>query len=340
MSHALPTVAHTDSSTLTRKDLTSDQEVRWCPGCGDYSILAQVQRMLPTLGIPRENFMVVSGIGCSSRFPYYMETYGMHSIHGRAPAFATGIKAARPELSVWIATGDGDSLSIGGNHFMHILRRNVDVNILLFNNQIYGLTKGQYSPTSETGKRTYSSPVGSIDYPVEPVQVALGSSATFVARVLDVDAKHFQEMLQRAADHEGASLVEILQNCPIYNDGAFLSLSDKKKRPDNAIYLRNGERMVFGADGDKGLAWDSCMDWKVVGADDDAVLVHDETNVMQALALSRISGEGMPKPLGVIYAVERPSYDRLLNEQVKAQRQAKGGTLQELLESGGTWTVE
>jgi 2-oxoglutarate ferredoxin oxidoreductase subunit beta len=339
MAHVLPTIQHTDPAGLNKKDFTSDQEVRWCPGCGDYSILAQVQRTLPTLGIPRENFVVVSGIGCSSRFPYYVDTYGIHSIHGRAPAFATGIKSARPELSVWMITGDGDGLSIGANHLMHILRRNVDVKILLFNNKIYGLTKGQYSPTSEPGKRTGSSPVGSIDYPVEPVKFALGSSATFVARVVDVDAKHFQTVIGEAAAHRGASFVEILQNCPIYNDGAWEQLADKKTRPQHALYLKAGERMTFGPDGELGLAVDEHNLPVAVGAGDPKVMIHDPENESQALILSRLSGTELPTPLGVLYRIERATYDGEINAQLEAQRTAKGGTLQQLLERGETWRV-
>jgi 2-oxoglutarate ferredoxin oxidoreductase subunit beta len=329
------------SQPLTKKDFTSDQEVRWCPGCGDYSILAQVQRTLPDLGIPREKHVVIAGIGCSSRFPYYMNTYGMHSIHGRAPAVATGLKSARPDLTVWVITGDGDGLSIGGNHLMHVLRRNVDLNILLFNNRIYGLTKGQYSPTSEPGTRTGSSPLGSIDHPVDPGRFALGSGATFLARAVDVDAVAFQGVLKRAQDHRGTSFVEIYQNCPIYNDGAFVQLSDKKERPKHALYLEHGKKMIFGPAKEHGLAMDSSFRPKVVAADDPSVLVHDETSEMLAAILTRLDAPGLPTPLGVIYAVSRPTYDVLVNEQVQRQREAKGGTLQGLLEGGGeTWTVE
>ncbi|MGN6800685.1 MAG: 2-oxoacid:ferredoxin oxidoreductase subunit beta, partial [Ginsengibacter sp.] len=238
---------------LTAKDFATDQEVRWCPGCGDYSILAQVQRVFPTLGIPKENFVIISGIGCSSRFPYYMNTYGMHSIHGRATAIASGLKASRPELSVWIVTGDGDSLSIGGNHTIHLLRRNFDVNILLFNNEIYGLTKGQYSPTSEQTKITKSSPFGSIDHPFNPAALALGADATFVARTMDRDPKHLQDMLLRSAKHKGASFLEIYQNCNIFNDGAFEIFTDKKTKAEETLFLVHGEPLVFGETKNKGI---------------------------------------------------------------------------------------
>ncbi|MEM9192339.1 MAG: 2-oxoacid:ferredoxin oxidoreductase subunit beta [Myxococcota bacterium] len=340
MSAALPIFEHTDPSDLTKKDFTSDQEVRWCPGCGDYSILAQVQRTLPTLGVPREKHVVVGGIGCSSRFPYYMDTYGLHTIHGRAPAFATGIKTSRPELMVWVITGDGDGLSIGGNHLLHVLRRNVNLNILLFNNRIYGLTKGQYSPTSPEGIRTASTPVGSVDHPVDPLRFTLGAGATFVARVVDVDAKHFQEILKRAAAHEGTSFVEILQNCPIYNDGAFAQLADRKQRPEHALYLRHGEKLVFGPEKEHGLAMDETFQPKVVAADDPAVLSHDETSEAMAQFLSRCAANGLPTPLGVIRAVEKSTYETAVNAQIDEQREKRATTLQALLETGGTWTVE
>jgi len=331
----------TEAPKLTRKDFASDQEVRWCPGCGDYSILAQVQRTLPELGLPKEKYVVVGGIGCSSRFPYYMNTYGIHTIHGRAPAFATGIKGANPDLSVWLITGDGDGLSIGGNHLLHVLRRNVEVRILLFNNRIYGLTKGQYSPTSPVGKRSGSTPFGSIDHPLDPIRFALGADASFVARVIDVDAKHFQKILRRAAVHRGTTFVEIYQNCPIFNDDAFIQLSDKKQRPDHALYLEHGEKMIYGPNQEFGIAFDEVMLPRVVAADDPAVLVHDEQNIMLAQMLSMMeSTPGMPTPLGVFRAVDRPTYERALNEQVEAQKQAKDLTIQQVLESGETWTVE
>jgi 2-oxoglutarate ferredoxin oxidoreductase subunit beta len=238
---------------LSRKDFVSDQDVRWCPGCGDYAILAQVQKVMPELGVPRENFVFLSGIGCSSRFPYYMNTYGFHTIHGRAPAIATGLKASRPDLSVWVATGDGDALSIGGNHLIHALRRNIDINILLFNNRIYGLTKGQYSPTSEQGKITKSTPLGSVDHPFNPISVALGAEGTFVARSIDVEAKHLQTIVRRAYEHKGTAFVEILQNCNIFNDGAFANLTEKDIKADTQLVLEHGKPLIFGKNRDKGI---------------------------------------------------------------------------------------
>jgi 2-oxoglutarate/2-oxoacid ferredoxin oxidoreductase subunit beta len=339
MSQPHPAFEHTDPKTLTKKDFESDQEVRWCPGCGDYSILAQVQRTMPELGISRENHVVVAGIGCSSRFPYYMNTYGLHGIHGRAPAIATGLKSARPELTVWVVTGDGDGLSIGGNHLMHACRRNVDLKIMLFNNRIYGLTKGQYSPTSETGKRTASTPYGSVDYPLDPVLFALSSGATFVARTLDIDAKGFQSILKRMHQHTGASFLEILQNCPIYNDDAFVHLTDKKARPRNALMLEHGKKMVFGADNEHGIALSSDMRLSVVASDDPSILVHDETNETLATLLGRMSGmSGFPVPLGVFYRTERPTYEAMVSEQIAKQRE-RGGTIQGLLEGGETWKI-
>ena len=326
-------------TALTQKDFKSDQEVRWCPGCGDYSILAQVQRTLPRLDVRKENYVFVGGIGCAARFPYYMNTYGVHGIHGRAPAIATGIKAMRPELDVWVITGDGDSMSIGGNHLMHVLRRNVGVRILLFNNRVYGLTKGQYSPTSLVGARTKSTPQGSIDYPVDPVRFALGCSAGFVARVIDVDAKHFQAVIERAALHRGTTLVEIYQNCPIFNDGAYAPLTDKGTKDDRLLYLEHGKKLVFGKNGEKGIAMDRDGRPRVVEGTSDEVLVHDETNETLSLFLSRFEGTDLPTPVGVFRAVERPTYEALLRDQVEQQRQSRGGTLQALLESGETWTV-
>ncbi len=273
---------------LTSKDFATDQEVRWCPGCGDYSILAQVQRVFPTLGIPKENFVIISGIGCSSRFPYYMNTYGMHSIHGRATAIASGLKASRPELSIWIVTGDGDSLSIGGNHTIHLLRRNFDVNILLFNNEIYGLTKGQYSPTSEQRKVTKSSPLGSIDHPFNPAALALGADATFVARTMDRDPKHLQEMLLRSAHHKGSSFLEIYQNCNIFNDGTFEIFTDKKSKPEETIFLEQGKPLVFGTEKNKGIKLDGLRP-EVVKLDGDVSVndlwIHDENDFYKAQIL-------------------------------------------------------
>ncbi len=336
-----PLVQHTDPSTLKLKDFQSDQDVRWCPGCGDYSILANVQRALPTLGVPRENFVFVSGIGCSSRFPYYMNTFGMHTIHGRAPAVATGIKAARPDLSVWVVTGDGDALSIGGNHFMHVLRRNVDIKYLLFNNRIYGLTKGQYSPTSELGKKTKSTPMGSIDYPVDPVSMALGAGATFVARAIDVDAQGFQQVLASAATHKGTAFIEIYQNCNIFNDGAFAQLQDKKSRPANALYLTHGKPMRFGEKSEKGIMLDSQGHPQIVEVaevGEDKLLVHDETSDTIPFVISRMRAPEFPTPLGVIRKVQAESYDAMLNAQVEASK-PKRVSVQTLLNAGETWKV-
>ncbi len=336
---------HTNPEELTRQDFQTDQDVRWCPGCGDYAILAQVQRVFPTLGIPKENFVVISGIGCSSRFPYYMDTYGMHSIHGRAPAFATGLKSARPELSVWLITGDGDSLSIGGNHLMHILRRNVDVKILLFNNQIYGLTKGQYSPTSETGKFTKSTPMGSVDNPINPVSVALGAGASFVARTVDREPKHMVEILQRAADHKGTALVEIFQNCNIFNDGAFADVTDRKTKSHTQLLLKHGQPLVFGPkDARKGIVFRNfapeVVDVAEVGLEN--IHVHDESaNVAYAMMLAQLRVLGLPTPLGVLRQVQNPVYDEGLNSQVSRAIERKGvGELDALLRATDTWVVE
>jgi 2-oxoglutarate ferredoxin oxidoreductase subunit beta len=338
-----PNLPSTEIEGLKKKDFTSDQEVRWCPGCGDYSVLANVQKVLPTLGRPKEKHVFISGIGCSSRFPYYMETYGMHSIHGRAPAIATGVKVANPDLTVWVITGDGDALSIGGNHLIHVVRRNVDLNILLFNNQIYGLTKGQYSPTSEQGKRTKSSPMGSLDYPFKPISVALGAHARFVARVIDTDGKNMQKLLKRAAEHEGASFIEITQNCPIFNDGAWDHVKDRKTAAENQLHLAHGEPMLF-AKGTKGIGIDKRMQPVVIDVEADgldAVLVHDETNPAMAFMLSQLDAPAFPTPLGVFRCVEDDSYDTLVSAQIDAAVAKKpGGSVQSLLESGRTWTVE
>lgn len=330
--------------SVTRKDFVTDQDVRWCPGCGDYSILAQVQKILPELGIPRENFVFVSGIGCSSRFPYYMNTYGFHSIHGRAPAIATGLKAARPELSVWVVTGDGDGLSIGGNHLLHILRRNVDVNVLLFNNQIYGLTKGQYSPTSELGKVTKSTPLGSIDYPLHPISVALGAEGTFVARSIDVEAKHLQETIRRAHQHRGTSFVEILQNCNIFNDGAFSALTDKDRKAETQLLLEHGKPLIFGKNRDKGIRMNGHrLEVATLGdgATEDDLLVHDEQDDALAFLLSTMQAPKFPAPLGVFRAIQRPTYDHMLNDQVRQATDSHGaGDLDELFNRGDVWDVE
>ncbi len=340
-----PNIPSTDASNLTRKDFATDQDVRWCPGCGDYSILAQVQRTLPTLGIPREDFVFISGIGCSSRFPYYMDTYGMHSIHGRAPAIASGVKCTNPDLSVWVITGDGDGLSIGGNHLIHALRRNIGLKIILFNNRIYGLTKGQYSPTSEKGKVSKSTPMGSIDYPFQPVQVALGADATFVARTVDVDANHMQAMIKRAAAHEGTAFIEVLQNCPIFNDGAWTHISDRREKHAHELRLENGKPLRFGKSGEKGVALDpATMRPVVVDVTDDNVdrlLVHDETNPTTAYFLSQLTHPDYPTPVGVFRCVERPTYESMLTAQLDAAKKRKpNSNVQELLESGHTWVVE
>jgi 2-oxoglutarate/2-oxoacid ferredoxin oxidoreductase subunit beta len=330
----------------TKKDWATDQEVRWCPGCGDYSILTAVQMLLPELGVRRENTVFVSGIGCSSRFPYYMSTYGIHSIHGRAPAIATGIASARPDLDVWVVTGDGDALSIGGNHLIHALRRNVNLTILLFNNQIYGLTKGQYSPTSELGKVTKSTPMGSVDHPFNPVSLALGAEATFVARTHDLDRKHMMETIRRAHAHRGASFVEIYQNCNVFNDGAFDAILGKEVRPDMLIPLVHGEAIRFGTDNGKGVVMQSdgrlrICDVAEVG--EDALLVHDETRESAGLAfqLSHLAaGPHEPTPIGVFRAVERTTYESLMQDQLIAAQQRSGpGDLAKLLASGGTWEV-
>jgi len=333
---------------LTKKDFESDQEVRWCPGCGDYSVLTNVQRVMPELGIPRENFVFVSGIGCSSRFPYYMNTYGFHTIHGRAPAFATGIKLARPELSVWVITGDGDGLSIGGNHMLHVLRRNVDLQILLFNNRIYGLTKGQYSPTSRIGMRNKSVPMGVIDYPIEPAAFALGAGATFVARTVDVDAPSLQEMLRRAHAHKGAAFLEILQNCPVYNDGEWAAIEDKKTRVEAGLPLVHGKPLVFGGKGQRrGIRIEHGVPTVIPLRDDEdpiaaGVTVHDEKHESPAyaFALATMEPPVFPIPVGVLRAVERPSYESLLSAQVDTATHTRGpGDLGKLLRSADTWTV-
>jgi 2-oxoglutarate ferredoxin oxidoreductase subunit beta len=330
----------------TKKDWTSDQEVRWCPGCGDYGILTAVQMLLPDLGVRRENTVFVSGIGCSSRFPYYMDTYGVHSIHGRAPAIATGIAVARPDLDVWVVTGDGDGLSIGGNHLIHALRRNVNLTILLFNNQIYGLTKGQYSPTSEVGKVTKSTPFGSVDHPFNPVSLALGAEATFVARTHDLDRKHMMEIFRRAHDHRGASFVEIYQNCNVFNDGAFDEITSKDKRADNLIALKTGEPIRFGADQEMGVIMGSdgrIRFAKVADVGEDALLVHDETREPAGLAfqLSRLAaGPYEPTPIGVFRAVERATYGEMVGQQLVDAADRQGpGDVAALLRSGGTWEV-
>ena len=326
---------------LSAKDFASDQEVRWCPGCGDYAILAAVQKFMPELGLPRERIVFISGIGCAARFPYYMQTYGMHSIHGRAPAIATGLALSRPDLSVWVVTGDGDALSIGGNHLIHALRRNVNVKILLFNNQIYGLTKGQYSPTSPLGTVNKTTPMGSLDWPFNPVALALGAEATFVARSIDTDRAHLTEVLRRAAKHPGTAFVEIYQNCNVYNDGAFDAV---KEQTENQIRLVHGEPIRFGADGERGVKMRDDGTCELVSAGDDGgLLVHDEHEEVGSLAfaLSRISHTPHgPTPIGIFRDVERPVYDELMAGQLETATSERGeGDLKSLLHAGDTWTV-
>jgi 2-oxoglutarate ferredoxin oxidoreductase subunit beta len=327
---------------LTAKDFRTDQEVRWCPGCGDYAILAAMQSFMPELGIERERTVFISGIGCAARFPYYMNTYGMHSIHGRAPAIATGLATTRPDLSVWVVTGDGDALSIGGNHLIHALRRNVNFKILLFNNRIYGLTKGQYSPTSELGKVTKSTPMGSLDWPFNPLSLAIGAEATFVARAIDTDKAGMSEVLRAAAQHRGSAFVEIFQNCPIFNDDAFAFVRDDKEGV-NRIPLRDGRPITWGADAAKALRQRADGSIEVCNADEDGVLVHDAGHPTPSLAfaLSRVTQEShQGTPVGVFRAVERPVYDDLMAEQIATATAKRGeGDLRELLHSGETWTI-
>ncbi len=333
---------------LKPKDFASDQDVRWCPGCGDYSILAQVQRVFPDLGIPKEKIVWVSGIGCSSRFPYYMSTYGFHSIHGRAPAIASGLKVARPDLSVWVATGDGDLMSIGGNHFIHTCRRNIDIKILMFNNRIYGLTKGQYSPTSEKGKITKSTPFGSVDYPFNPPSLALGAEASFVARSIDREPKHLQEMIKKAAAHKGTAFIEIFQNCNIFNDGAYDHLTNKETKSDTVLILEHGKPMLFGKNNDKGIKFD-CGKVAVIDLDKNGnsisdVMLHDETDPspIRGFMLSHMTDDpSMPTPIGVFRRIEKPTYDQGVHEQIDFVKAKKGeGTLKALLHSGNTWKVD
>lgn len=327
---------------LTAKDMKTPQEVRWCPGCGDYAILAQFQKLFPTLGLPKEQFAIVSGIGCSSRFPYYMNTYGFHTIHGRAPAVATGLKIMQPHLSVWVITGDGDGLSIGGNHLIHALRRNIDLKIVLFNNQIYGLTKGQYSPTSEMGKRTKSSPFGSVDEPFRPLSVALGAEAAFVARTVDREQKHMNDVLDAAAKHKGAAFVEIYQNCVIFNDGAFADVSEKGQKEPNQLFVEHGKPLVFNG-GKQGIVFEDFAP-KVVNVADvglDKICVHREDGPLgYHMAIARMRGPELPTALGVIRNVERPTYDDMVNAQVEAEIDKRGrGDMHDLLHGGHTWTV-
>jgi 2-oxoglutarate ferredoxin oxidoreductase subunit beta len=332
------------AQTLTKKDFASDQEVRWCPGCGDYAILAQVQKTLPELNVPREKIVFVSGIGCSSRFPYYMNAYGIHSIHGRAPTLATGLKCANPDLMVWVVTGDGDGLSIGGNHFLHALRRNVDLNILLFNNRIYGLTKGQYSPTSKFGKRTKSSPDGSIENPMNPIGVAIGAEASFIARTVDMFQKHMSTVLKRSAEHSGACLVEIAQNCVIFNDGTWSHLTDPDARADNVLFLEHGAPMRFGKKMEKGIRLHGLTPEVVNVAEvgEKALLVHDEQAKEPTLAylLSRMGPPDFPTPVGVFRAIKKPVYDQMLMSQVRAAKTRDTSDLAALYRRADTWTVK
>jgi 2-oxoglutarate ferredoxin oxidoreductase subunit beta len=332
---------------LTRKDFVSDQDPRWCPGCGDYSILAQTQKVMPDFGIPREKIVFISGIGCSGRFPYYMNTYGFHGIHGRAPAIATGLKAARPDLMVWVITGDGDALSIGGNHILHSMRRNVDIKVVMFNNRIYGLTKGQVSPTSEFGKRTKSTPLGSIDYPLQPLAVALAAEASFVARSVDTHTEHLQETLEAAGRHRGSAFVEVLQNCNIFNDGAWREFTDREVRDDRMLVLRHGEPMLFGKERNKGIRLRGLRPEVVTlgedGVDEDDILVHDahRDDPTLALILAQMWWPEFPVPVGIFRDVRRPTHDELLEEQIAVAVQQSGpGDLAALLAGSETWVVE
>ncbi len=335
---------------LTSKDLVTDQEVRWCPGCGDYSILKQVQTVVPELGIPREEIVFISGIGCSSRFPYYMETFGMHSIHGRATAIASGLKATRPELSVWIVTGDGDSLSIGGNHFIHLLRRNFNVNVLLFNNEIYGLTKGQYSPTSEEGKITKSTPMGSVDHPFNPAALALGAEGSFIARSMDRDPVHLKDMLRRANAHTGTSFLEIYQNCNVFNDGAFEIFTEKGSKKEQTLFVEHGKPFVFGQNAEKGIKLDGFTPTIVSLEDGNSandLWIHDEKDLVKAGILARfferpVEGNShLPRPFGVFYTNDRPCYEDGLNQQVTDAIAKRGnGDLQALLRGKETWEIK
>ena len=336
-------------AALTAKDFATDQEVRWCPGCGDYSILASVQKVMPTIGVARENIVIISGIGCSSRFPYYMNTYGMHSIHGRATAIASGLKASRPELSVWIVAGDGDSMSIGGNHTIHMLRRNLNVNFLVFNNQIYGLTKGQYSPTSEVNKITKSSPQGSIDHPFNPAALALGADATFVGRTMDRDPKHMQTMIARAEQHQGTSFLEIYQNCNIFNDGAFEVFTEKSTKLVHGLYVEQGKPLTFGANGEKGIRFDGMRPEVVeIGAkySADDMWIHDEKDFYKAQILTRLFdnpsevGAVFPRPFGVFYTNDRPCYEQMMSLQIEEALAKGAGDLDKLIRGKETWEIK
>ncbi len=338
-------MSSTSLPTYSPKDFASDQEVRWCPGCGDYAILKAVQKAISTLPTRKEDYVFVSGIGCAARFPYYMNTYGLHSIHGRAPAFATGIKLANPKLDVWLVSGDGDLLSIGGNHTIHVFRRNVDINILLLNNRIYGLTKGQYSPTSEFGKKTKSTPAGSLDYPIHPLMLALGCGCSFVARTIDIDLKHQEQMMLRAAAHRGTTLTEVYQDCNIFNHQSWFYASQKDTRPDNTVMLEHGKPLIFGKNNEKGIRLNGTR-LEVVqlanGVNTDDLLIHDETNLAIAFALAQMDHPEFPEALGVLYCdpSKRP-YDELVKEQIDQSIAKRGeGDLVALLNEGDTWTVD
>ncbi|MGD9591305.1 MAG: 2-oxoacid:ferredoxin oxidoreductase subunit beta [Candidatus Berkiella sp.] len=333
-----------DNEPLSRESFVSDQEVRWCPGCGDYAILASVQKVLPELGVKKENTVFISGIGCSSRFPYYMNTYGFHTIHGRAPTVATGLKLARPELSVWVITGDGDGLSIGTNHLLHLMRRNVDVTILLFNNRIYGLTKGQYSPTSEKGKKTKTTPAGSIDHPFDPVHLALAAGCSFVARSIDVDSKHLQWVLKEAAMHKGTSFVEIYQNCNVFNDGAFTSISDRSVRANNTVTLEPGSPAIFGQDNEKGLSFKN-GEFEIISMQQpdsqSQVYIHqNEASIAMSIKLNELSHPEFPVATGIFRAISRPIYEEEVAQQVSASKAKNpNASLEALLHSGKTWSI-
>lgn len=339
----------TASPKLTSKELVTDQEVRWCPGCGDYSILKQVQTVIPELGIPREEIVFISGIGCSSRFPYYMETFGMHSIHGRATAVASGLKSVRPELSIWIVTGDGDSLSIGGNHLIHLLRRNFNVNILLFNNEIYGLTKGQYSPTSEEGKITKSTPMGSVDHPFNPIALAMGADGTFIARSMDRDPAHLKDMLRRTNAHKGTSFLEIYQNCNVFNDGAFEIFTEKSTKKEETLFVENGKPLVFGQQAEKGIRLDGfkpeIVDLQSGDSSVNDLWIHDESDRVKAGILSRFferpkdGSPHFPRPFGVFYQEDRFCYEDHLHDQVVAAQSKKKADLDALLRGNETWQI-
>jgi 2-oxoglutarate ferredoxin oxidoreductase subunit beta len=340
-----------EQTTYTAKDFSSDQEVRWCPGCGDYSILKQVQSVLPDIGVAKEDIVFISGIGCSSRFPYYLNTYGMHSIHGRAPAIASGLKISNPNLSVWVITGDGDALSIGGNHLIHLLRRNFDMNVLLFNNEIYGLTKGQYSPTSPEGKVTKSTPMGSVDHPFNPLALAAGADGTFIARTMDRDPKHLRQILKEADDHKGTSLIEIYQNCNVFNDGAFGVFTDKSTKANTTVFVEHGEPLVFGENENKGVRLDGAspvvVDLESGKYSKDDLWKHDKTDRFKAGILMRCFDspsthcESLPRPFGVFYQEDKSCYEEMLHAQIKTSIENKGnGDLEALLKGTNTWEIE